>query len=79
MEIQISDSQKQLILGYKGEAMEFLSEVEAANTSYKEIVTAAAETTKLPKGIISKYFKACFNDKTKQISEEADIIEFLNN
>lgn len=78
MDIQISADQKQLILGYKSEAMEFLGEADAANTGYKDIVTAAAETTKLPKGIISKYFKACFNDKTKQITEEADIIEFLN-
>ena len=78
MEIQISVEQKQLILGYKSEALEHLSNVETANAQYKDIVAAASETTKLPKKIIGKYFKTCYADKVNELTEEADIIGFLN-
>jgi len=78
MDIQISPEQKTLIQGYKTEAFEFLSEVESASTSFKDIVAAASETTKLPKGIISKYFKTTFKDDVKKLTEEVDIINFLN-
>lgn len=79
MEIQISAEQKQLVQNYKSEALEHLSNVESANEQYKDIVAAASETTKLPKGIISKYFKACFNDQVAKITEQATVIEFLDN
>lgn len=78
MEIQISADQKQLILGYKGEAFENLSAADEAMSCFKELVAAASETTKLPKGIISKYFKTSFKDEVKKVTEEAEIISFLN-
>ena len=78
MEIQITPQQKALILGYKGEAFEYLGCADEAMTSFKEIVAAASETTKLPKGIISKYFKTSFKDEVKKVEEEAEIISFLN-
>ena len=78
MEIQISADQKALILGYKGEAFENLSAADEAMTCFKELVAAASETTKLPKGIISKYFKTSFKDEVKKVAEEAEIISFLN-
>ena len=78
MEIQISAEQKALILGYKGEAFENLSAADEAMICFKELVAAASETTKLPKGIISKYFKTSFKDEVKKVTEEAEIISFLN-
>ena len=78
MDIQISAEQKQLILGYKSEALENLSAADEAMTCFKELVAAASETTKLPKGIISKYFKTSFKDEVKKVTEEAEIISFLN-
>ena len=78
MEIQISAEQKQLVQNYKSEALEHLSNVESANQQYKDIVAAASETTKLPKKIIGKYFKACFADKVKNLTDEAEVIGFLN-
>lgn len=78
MSIQISAEQKTLIQGYKGEAFEFLSQVEEHSAQFKDIVAAASETTKLPKGIISKYFKTAFKDDVKKLTEEADVIGFLN-
>lgn len=77
MDIQISAEQKQLIQNYKSEALEHLVAADSANQQYKDIVAAASETTKLPKKIIGKYFKTCFNDKIKELTEEADIISFL--
>lgn len=74
----VSADQKQMILGYKSEALDALSEADSANTQFKELVAAAAETTKLPKGIISKYFKTCYADKVKQLTDEAEVISFLN-
>ena len=78
MEFQITPEQKAIIQGYKGEAFEFLSQVEEAATQFKDIVTAASETTNLKKGIISKYFKTAFKDDIKKLTEEADVIGFLN-
>lgn len=78
MEIQISAEQKQLVQNYKSEALEHLSNVESANQQYKDIVAAASETTKLPKKIIGKYFKTCFQDKIEELTEEADVISFLD-
>lgn len=76
--ISITPQQKQLVLGYKGEAFENLSAADEAMTCFKELVAAASETTKLPKGIISKYFKTAYKDEVKKVTEEAEIISFLN-
>lgn len=78
MELQITPKQKEQILGYKGEAFEFLGQVEEAATQFKDIVAAASETTGLKKGIISKYFKISYKDDVKKLTEEADVIGFLN-
>lgn len=78
MELQINPEQKAIYQGYRDEAIERLNEAAEAMTQYKEIVTAASETTKLSKKDIGKAFKAFFNDKIKLLAEEANVIGFLN-
>jgi len=78
MSIQISPEQKTVYQGYRDEAIERLTEAASAMEQYKEIVTAAAETTKLSKKEIGKSFKTFFADKVKALSDEASVVEFLN-
>ena len=73
----INPEQKKLILGYKEEAMNELANVESANQAYKDIVTAASETTNVSKKIIGKYFKTFYKNKVKELTDEADVISFL--
>ena len=73
----INPEQKKLILGYKAEAMNELTNVDLANQAYKDIVTATSETTNISKKIIGKYFKACYKCKVKELTDEADVISFL--
>lgn len=78
MEFQISPEQKKLIIGYKEEALLELGNKEQAATAFKDIVTAAHETTNISKKIIGKYFKICYADKVNELTEEAGIIGFLD-
>ena len=78
MEFQISPEQKKLIIGYKEEALLELGNKEQAATAFKDIVTAAHETTNISKKIIGKYFNSLYKDKVKELTDEADVIGFLN-
>lgn len=64
---------------FNAEAMRVLGEKEALDQEYKDLIEQVQNTTKLKKGVISKYFKSRFKAKTKEVVEQGEVFEALNN
>lgn len=68
----------ELLTGYIQEAFEHLTVKSEAEAMFKEVVETVAETTSLPKGVVSKYFKARFEEKTKDTKELGELFGKLD-
>jgi len=64
--------------GYTQESYEILDKISELGKDFKELVETVAETTKLEKKVVSKYFKARFKEATKEPSELAVVFEQLD-
>lgn len=60
-------------------ALNVLDTAREAKLDLKEIVEEAAEKTKLEKSVVSKFFKARFDDKTKATIAQGELFAALNN
>lgn len=67
----------ELLRQYVDEAFDHLRDQKKANTLYKEVVEAAAETTGVAKPLLNKWIKARFKDETKKLKAVAETFESL--
>jgi len=67
-----------LFNAYQQEAFLHLRTLEGAKEQLKEVVETMAETTGLPKTLLSKYLKAKYAEKTKELSEVGKCFEALD-
>ena len=70
--------ESELFTGYSQEAHGILAKMANATEEYKYLVETISETTKLPKGVVSKYFKAKYNEKTAEATELGNVFEQLD-
>lgn len=68
----------ELMKGYLKEAFEHLDDVSEAQALFKEVVEAVADTTKLKKGKVAKYFKTKYKAKTSELKDEAELFGKLD-
>lgn len=54
----------ELLKGYRDEAFGYLAAETSAKESFKEVIETVSETTDIPKGILTKWFKARFKEET---------------
>ena len=73
-----TEKQRETLKAYKTEAIPFLSDKDAANDSYKEVVEAAAEASGVDKGLVSKFFTMAYKAEIDTKKEEIDVIDWLN-
>ena len=64
--------------GYYQEALEYLDQIAEHTAGFKGVVETVAETTKLDKGVVGKFFKARYAEKTKEAKALGDIFETLD-
>ena len=72
-----TEEQRKLIREARGEAFDYLQEIQAANENLKDIVSALADKTNIKKAKIMKYYKQSFADKLKDLSEDVAFFEFV--
>lgn len=70
--------ESKLFSGYAQEANTILDNIRERTLDFKEFVETVAETTKLEKKVVSKYFKARFKVATKEAKAEGDLFEQLD-
>jgi hypothetical protein len=63
---------------YQSEAFEYLREEAEQKSNFKEAVETIAETTKLDKKVLTKYFKTKFKEKTKEASALGEMFAALD-
>lgn len=68
----------ELLRGYLKEGYDVLSQMDTLKDEFKDIVEAAADGTKLPKKIVSKYLKARYKASTKADKEVGDVFAKLD-
>lgn len=76
--INLSAENIALLKTYKTESIQYFSDVQQAKDELKLIIEAASDKTGVPKNVISKYFKLCYDAKTQEFLEQAAVIESLN-
>lgn len=64
--------------GYYQESHRILDQIRELTLDYKELVETIAETTKLDKKVVSKYFKSKFKEQTKEAKVLGDMFEKLD-
>lgn len=67
-----------LLQGYYDEAEKFLAEEAEQKANFKDTVETVSETTKLPKRLVSKYFKAKYKESTKVDKEVGEVFGILD-
>lgn len=70
--------ESRVFTGYSQEAHQALQNMADATAKYKEVVDTVAENTKLKKGVVSKYFKLKYREKTSTAVEEGEIFKVLS-
>ncbi len=65
------------LAGFIQRSRTILAEIDVEKDAFKNLVQEAADQTKLPKRIVSKFLKARFNAKTKDIVAEAETLDAL--
>lgn len=75
--LELDAENRQLLNGYKQEALEVLSDIDELKERLKEIVETASESVNIKKSYINKFFKSVHAGKTQEIITEGQIIEFL--
>lgn len=68
----------ELLRGYRDEAFGYLRAEATAKDGFKEVIETVAETTDIPKGVLSKWFKARFKeetDKQKALAASFDALD----
>jgi predicted solute-binding protein len=80
--IQLADGvatvDQELFQNYLKEAFEHLGAMEEAEDMFKEVVETVAETTKIKKSKVGKYFKERYAAKTKATKELGQLFEKLD-
>jgi len=74
----LTEQQRQTLKSYKTESVAFLSDIDAAKESLKEVIESAAEATGVDKGLVSKFFQMAYKSEIATKKEEIEIIEWLN-
>jgi len=67
-----------LLKGYLKEASTALGAEATAKASFKEVIETVSETTKLPKALVSKYFKAKYKEATAKDKEIGEVFTTLD-
>lgn len=67
-----------LLKGYISESTKALTAEANAKAEFKATVETVAETTGLPKSLVSKYFKARFKDATEKDKETGEVFGTLD-
>lgn len=67
-----------VLQGYYNEASEYLGAEADAKRDFKDVIETVSETTKLPKRIVSKYFKAKYKEATAADKEIGEVFGFLD-
>lgn len=68
------DSLKQ----YQADAYDYLDEETTAKANFKDLMETIEDVTGIPKGIMTKYFKAKYKAKIKETQELAEAFEALD-
>lgn len=76
--INLSAENIALLKTYRTETVAHYSDIQQAKDELKLIIEAASDKTGVPKNVISKYFKLCYDAKTQEFLEQAAVIESLN-
>lgn len=63
---------------YQTEAFEYLREEAVQKNNFKESVETIAETVKLDKKVLTKYFKSKFKEQTKEASALGELFAALD-
>ena len=66
------------LVAYLQRALSLLDTSREAMLDFKELLEEVTEKTKLDKKVVSKFFKARFADKTKQVVKEGEVFAALN-
>lgn len=66
------------LVGFLQRGINCLDTSREAMLDFKEVVEEAAEKTKLEKKVVSKFFKARFADKTKDVVKDGELFAALN-
>ena len=69
---------EELFKGYVNESFEYLQAIAHNQTLLKELVETVAETTGMKKGVVSKYLKQRFEDKTNETKDLGNLFEQLD-
>lgn len=69
----------ELLKGYRDAAFTWLHDETKAKTGFKELVGVVAETLGLPKGLLTKWFKAQYKAETNKQKDLAASFEALDN
>ena len=67
-----------VLRGYASDSFDIQSELLSYKEKFKTLVDDAAEATGLEKKVIAAYFKARFQEKTKEATERGQIFEQLD-
>ena len=76
--INLSAENIALLKTYRTETVGHYNSIQQAKDELKLIIEAASDKTGVPKNVISKYFKLCYDAKTQEFLEQAAVIESLN-
>jgi hypothetical protein len=68
----------ELFRGYKDNIFEALAKAAKAKDQLTGEIETLSETTGIPKGVLTKYFKAKFDEKTEQAKEIAQAFDGMD-
>lgn len=68
----------ELLKSWKDEAFTYLKAEAVEKAKFKDLVKTIADSTGIKKGIISKWLKARYEDKIKDLSQVTETLEALN-
>ena len=66
------------LVSYLQRGLNLLDNSREAMLDFKELIEEAAEKTKLEKKVVSKFIKARFKDKTKEVVKDGELFAALN-